>query len=220
MATENNRRYIVIGVCFVLFALLFTVIGIHNLNADMSKAEAELSSITSSNEKSREELDALRNAYQGKLAAASASNIGTNTDKITRDVRFITELIKPAYSWESDSDYNEARSAIEAQIGSNNTFMSNVLPSLEDEHISLDAQDLNMKCMRIDVFPGKTVKGKATYYALVEYIQYFKDDIKKQDHLTRNRQVLYVVMESANKVKSIDAVNAEDVRTYDTGNNG
>ena len=216
---KSNRTYMIMGLCFIVIAILFTLVGVRNLNNELTDAESQLSEIISSNEENQAKLDAARDTYEKKLAQVSISNVGTDSAKIKQETQFITETIKPAYSWIDDNTYNEARGTIESQIGSDNIFMKNILPSLDAEHISLNEQDLHMKCMKFHVFPATKAKGHSAYYALVEYIQYYGEDIQKQDHLTRNRHILYVVMDSSDKIKSIKATSAEDIRVYDTGNN-
>lgn len=219
MSKSNNGKYILLGLCFVVFAILFTIVGIRNSSNDLTQAEQQLSEILASNEESQAKLDKVHEDYQKKLAAASIGGVGTDSDKISVEAKFLMDTIQPAYSWTNNNEYNDARDNIESQIGSDNLFMKNIMPSLEVEHVSLDEMNLKMKCMDIKVIPASNVKDKSAYYVLVEYIQYYGEDIKKQDHLTRNRQLLHVVMDSSDKIKSIKAVGMEDVRVYDTGTN-
>lgn len=219
MSKSSNGKYILLGFCFIVFAILFTIVGIRNSSNDMTQAEQQLSEILASNEESQAKLDKAHEDYQKKLAAASIGGVGTDADKISTEAKFLMDTIQPAYSWTSNSEYNDARDNIENQIGSDNLFMKNIMPSLEAEHVSLDEMNLKMKCMDIKVIPANNVKDKSAYYVLVEYIQYYGEDIKKQDHLTRNRQLLHVVMDSSDKIKSIKAVGMEDIRVYDTGTN-
>lgn len=219
MSKSGNGKYVLLGLCFVVFAILFTIVGINNSSNDLTKAENQLSELLASNEEAQAKLDKAHEDYQKKLAAASVSGVGTDSDKISNEAKFLIDIIQPAYNWTSNNEYNEARGNIENQIGSDNLFMRNIMPSLEAEHLSLDEMNLKMKCMDIKVIPANNVKGKSAYYVLVEYIQYYGEDIKKQEHLTRNRQLLHVVMSSSDKMKSIESVGMEDIRVYDTGTN-
>lgn len=224
---KSNKVYFLIGICFILLAVGSVFVSMENLENKEIKLNAKLDNMIEQKEKAQEELDIARNKYRDQIAAAALQETGAHSDSMIRDMKYLADVIKPMYNWQSSAEYTKARDTIVEQIGEYSIYAVDVIPPLvtkdvsgKDMRYSLDEDDLNMKCMMVDIFPAKEVKGKSAYYAIVEYIQYYGNDIEKQDHLTRQRQILYIVMDSADKIKSIDASNTEDIRKYDTGNNG
>lgn len=223
---KSNKIYFLIGFCFILIAVGSLFIGMKNLANKEARLETQLAEITDKKEQAEQDLEIARNKYRDQVAAASLEETGAHSDQVIRDIRYIADTLKPAYNWTSSSEYSTARDTIISQIGEDNIFAKNIMPPLKttdasgkEYTISLDENDLNMKCVLIDVFPAKEEKGKSAYYALVSFIPYYGNDIEKQEHLTRKRQILYIVMDSANKMKSISASDADEIRNYDTGNN-
>lgn len=223
---KSNKIYFLIGFCFILIAAGAVFVGMKNLSHREARLETQLAELTDKKEQAEQELDVARNKYRDQVAAASLEETGAHSDRVIRDIKYIADTLKPAYNWTSSSEYSNARDTIVDQIGEDSIFAKNVIPPLETTDasgkaytISLDENDLNMKCMLIDVFPAKEKKGKSAYYALVSFIPYYGNDIEKQEHLTRKRQLLYIVMDAENSIKSIEASDAEDIRSYDTGNN-
>ena len=223
---KSNKVYFLIGICFILLSLSAVFVGVKNLDHKEARLEAELSEAVSSREKAQKDLESARSYYTKQISTAFSEETGNTSDGIEKDVEYLTKILKPMYNWNNSDEYSSARSKIVSQIGEDNLFARDVIPPLETKDVagrelitSLNRDDLNMKCMLVDVFPAKKVKGKSAYYALISYIQYYGDDIEKQEHLTRNRQILYIIMDSENKIKSIKAFSAEDIVNYHTGHN-
>lgn len=222
----NLKSYIIICSAIIVIGFVLILGGIYVSGNKISRMENELSDVLQSNIETEQKLNDMKNDYRKKISSASTRVVGVASTDMVTEMQYIIDTIKPLYNWRSDADYNKARDIVEKQIGSDSVYMMNIMPPLfrkdvsgEEYKVSLDKLGLKSKCTNIKVFPGEKEGNKRGYYVIVEYIPYYDNDIEKQEHLTRKRHILYVIMNKADKIRSIDASSAKDIKNYDTGTN-
>lgn len=215
------KRNIILAVCMVVAAIVLSAAGFHNQSVKEKKAEDKLNEAMLQVESVKEKHDAVETSFIDMRDKAMQKVMGVNGDVFTEDADMIQKVLKPAYNWTNNQEYDAARATLEKTLPENSAYLKQILVDRKEYNRDGSVYDLNklgLKCYceDIQVHPLNVVDGNRLYLVKLDYISYKNDDIEKHDHLTVDRQMLTVTVNEEQQISNIALEQCESIVNYRT----
>lgn len=216
-----KKRNIILMCCMIIMAIIFSFAGIHNQSVKQAELENKL------NEQSLKfsEIDAKRTEAKDSFTeirnTAMKNAFGVKGSVIEADMDGVKKVLKPAYNWESNEEYDEARATLAKTLPEDSAYLEYILIdrykyNADGSEFDLNEQGLKSYCKSISVYPYAVDGSNRIYYARVDFISYKNDAIQKKDHLTVDRQILILTVNNKHEITNIEMEECDSMIKYYT----
>lgn len=216
---SDKKRSIGVMLGIIVLASVLCGVGIYTQSLKESKLENKINEKMVQLETMKETHDAEQISFNDLRNKATTKELGISSDIIDEDTTVLRKMLKSAYSWQSNKDYDKARDDLLKTVDEKSSFMTKVFVDRNvygDGGIDLDSDGTKCFCDALDIYPAYIDGVNIVYYARVDYISYRNDDISKKDHLTVDREILKVTMNPEHQPINIEAEQCDSIINYRT----
>lgn len=216
-----TKRNIILAVCMITTAIALSVAGFYNQSVKEGKIEDKLNEAMLQVEAAKEQHDTVEASFVDMRDKAMQNVLGVKGDVLTADMDVIQKVLKPAYSWTNNQEYDSARATLEKTLPENSTYMKQILVDRKEYNrdgsvYDLDKLGLKCYCEDIQIYPKRMDGDKRVYVVKLDYISYKNNDIEKHDHLTVDRQIMTVTVNEEQQISNIALEQCESIVNYRT----
>lgn len=216
-----KKRNIILMFCIIITAIVLSFAGIHNQTVKQAALEDKLNEQTlkfSDVDKKRNEV---RDDFYDVRDKAMMDAFNISGAGISTDMKAIEKALKPAYSWTSNQEYDEARAILAKTLPEDSAYLNYILIdrskyNTDGTEFNLDEQGLKCYCKSIDIYPYAMDGGYRVYQVRVDFISYKNEAIQKKDHLTVDRQILTVTVSDKHEISNIEMEECDSIIRYYT----
>lgn len=216
-----RKRNIILMFCIIVTAIVLSAAGIHNQSVKQAALENSLDEQTlkfSDVDKKRNEV---KDDFYDVRDKAMMDVFNITGAGISTDMKAIEKVLKPAYSWTSNQEYDEARAALAKTLPEDSAYLQYILIdrhkyNVDGTEFDLDEQGLKCYCKSIDIYPYAMDGAYRIYQVRVDFISYRNEAIQKKDHLTVDRQILTVKVSDKHEITNIEMEECDSIVRYYT----
>ena len=195
-----RKRNIILMFCIIVTAIVLSAAGIHNQSVKQAALEESLNEQT-----------------------LKFSDVDKKRNEVKDDFYDIRDkkVLKPAYSWTSNQEYDAARAALAKTLPEDSAYLQYILIdrhkyNANGTEFDLDEQGLKCYCKSIDIYPYAMDGAYRIYQVRVDFISYRNEAIQKKDHLTVDRQILTLKVSDKHEITNIEMEECDSIVRYYT----
>lgn len=216
-----RKRNIILMFCIIVTAIVLSAAGIHNQSVKQAALEESLNEQTlkfSDVDKKRNEV---KDDFYDIRDKAMMDVFNITGAGISTDMKTIEKVLKPAYSWTSNQEYDAARAALAKTLPEDSAYLQYILIdrhkyNADGTEFDLDEQGLKCYCKSIDIYPYAMDGAYRIYQVRVDFISYRNEAIQKKDHLTVDRQILTLKVSDKHEITNIEMEECDSIVRYYT----
>lgn len=217
-----NKRTIALMACLIATAIALCFVAIHNQSVQEANLEDKLNDIAVQMEELKVTHDTSKTAFEDVRDKAMKDAMGIKGAVLTKDMKEIEKVLRPAYSWTSNQEYDAARATLAKTLPKDSPYLKLILVDRKAYNrdgtvFNLDEQSLKCYCDNIRIYPAYIAENKnRVYHVVLDYISYKDKAIEKHDHLTVDRQILTVEVNNESQIVNIDLEQCDSIVNYRT----
>lgn len=157
---------------FSLFAgALIAVGGIGYSSVTVSAREQKIASLESQIRQKKNELDKKKASASAVQVKVKKNVTGLDQEIVDKDKKTAESFFKPAFSWSSGEEYDNARELYTRALGEDSSFLSQFMPEnvKVDQYNYVDQMNSNCTFLGMDVYPIAIDGDGYTYLGFVEF---------------------------------------------------
>lgn len=216
-----KKRNIILMFCIIVTAIILSFAGVHNQLAKQSAVEEELNAQMLKFSEIDQKRTEARKSFYDVRDEAMKKNFGISGKVISADTKAIEKVLKPAYSWESNQEYDAARATLSKTLPKDSAYLQYILVNRshynkDGSTLDLDEEGLKCYCKSVDIYPYAVDGKNRIYYGRVDFISYKNEAIEKKDHLTVDRQILTITVNNKHEIINLEMEECDSIVKYHT----